>query len=120
MTLWDHACCAGYGIQARASGLWHLVRGHRLHWRDNVDLWTGCTGDIWCEQCPDTSDGVSDLGIWCRHKRWLHWCASRVCGWLGHDELRHPTRSNDAGVQVEIVDQWYCYRCVGDVKKGQP
>lgn len=54
-------------LMAHCDGLWHLMRGHDLRWRDNVDEY--CAGDITCYCCPDTSDGVSDLAIWCRGRR---------------------------------------------------
>lgn len=120
MTLWDHLCCLGYGLEARCSGLSHLLRGHKLHWRDDVDLWLGCTGAIWCEGCPDTSDGKSSLHIWTRSWDWIMWVAQIVCSILGHPEWRHPKRWNGLDVptgedddlnMVDIEDEWYCYRC---------
>ena len=122
MTLWDHACCVGYGLQARLDALWHLCRGHRLHWRDDIEVWVGVTGSIWCERCPDTSDGVSDLIIWTRQWAVLNWAAARVCGWMGHPEIAHPQRHNpDAPGGYEVVaNQWYCTRCAADVKPPTP
>lgn len=123
MTLWDHCCCLGYGLEARASGVWHWLRGHDLHWRgDCVDLWSGHTGCITCTACPDASlndDGThADLCIWSRHNTLLWWLTKRLCAWQGHRELRHPERSVPVGddyAYEPILDQWYCYRCMDDV-----
>lgn len=125
MTLWDHACCVGHGLHARCDALWHLLRGHRLHWRDSVDLWVGVTGDIWCERCPDTSDGQSDLIIWIRGWAWMLRVAQWICGLQGHRELKHPQRWNkqepieDKNNMVDVEGEWYCYRCFADVEKPE-
>jgi hypothetical protein len=121
MTIWDHACCVGYGIQARWEALGHLVRGHKLHWRYEPDLFGGCLGDIYCENCPDSSigDDGEHCGIifWCRSNAVWRWIAQAVCGHLGHPELRHPQRwsgtmtPDDEHVMVDVVEDWYCYRC---------
>jgi hypothetical protein len=104
MSPWDHLCCLGYGIHARWEGLRHILKGHKVHWRDRGDIWSGCTGDIVCETC--------NLNIWCRHTYWLMWIMQQICGWQGHRELRHPTQGDQP-----LMDQWYCYRCGADVKK---
>lgn len=113
MTVWDRACSLGYGIGARWHALGHLVRGHDVRWRSRPDFWAGCTGDIICENCPDSSG--SGIVFWCRHKRSLTWITQRICGGLGHSELRHPTQWRD-GADVEIVTEWYCYRCAAEVR----
>lgn len=128
MTLWGRLCCAGYGIQARAEAFVHLLRGHNLRWRgDCFDWWTGHTGCIVCEGCPDTSvENGKHVGciFWCRTNRPLWWLGRTICGWLGHPELRHPQRGNgreDAEgnpILVDVVDEWYCYRCLADVEDG--
>lgn len=120
--LWNWLCCVGYGVQARRDGLWHLVRGHRLRWRADVDLWSGHTGCIICEACPDTSDGRGDLALWCRWNTLIWAVTRRVCAWRGHGKLRHPQRSigwNEAageGIYEDITSDWYCCRCMDDVE----
>ncbi len=122
MTLWDHLCCLGYSVQARFDGLWHLLRGHRLHWRDDVDLWSGGTGDIWCEACPDSSDGrPRDVVIWIRHWWSLMKAMRFVCGALGHPGWQHPQQWDGHGPpnggdeddphMVDVLDAWCCVRC---------
>ena len=126
MTLWDNLCWYGYGLSARLEALKHLLQGHRLRWRDGgIDLWTGFTGSITCEECPDTEmeDGTHvGLILWSRSNRPLWWFSRKLCAWLGHPEHRHPQRytgSDDAEgnpIMADIEDQWYCYRCVADTK----
>lgn len=117
MTLWDNVCCFGYGLQARYDAMWHLLRGHKLRWRYQPNLWIGCTGDILCSKCPDTKD-KTDLVLWCRHNRWLNWLTQKLCALLGHPELRHPKVWN--GVEpvednmVDIEHKWYCSKCLAD------
>ena len=110
MTLWDHACCFGYGIQARLNGIWHLVRGHDVKWRTDVDLWLGCTGDIVCDDCQ--------LSIWSRHYLVIEKAAELLCGLLGHPSWRHPKYLIDADSEWEDESQWQtvptsvcCTRC---------
>ena len=120
--LWIHVVCVGYGIQARFSAIGHLLRGHDLRWRVNGDPWSGCFGDIECSSCPDSSDGKTDVIVWCRQNQLWSLFAQLVCGWLGHPDLRHPQRStgwNEAtnrGDYEDIKDRWYCYRCMADVE----
>jgi hypothetical protein len=45
-----------WAILARLDAVWHLLRGHRVSWRVNVD--DLCAGDIVCESC--------ELELWCR------------------------------------------------------
>lgn len=120
MTLWDHACCVGYGIQARVDAIGHILRGHKLLWRGYgcIDPWTGHTGCIICEECPDSSveDG-KHVGyvFWMRHWRWMNWVGQKVCAFLGHSERRHPQTGDGNGGWVDVPDEWYCYRCLADL-----
>lgn len=123
MTLWDHCCCVGYGLQARIDALGHLFRGHKLHWRDSVELWIGVTGDIWCEECPDTPLGEDGRHVgcqfWIRQWSFLWWLAGKLCAALGHPGWRHPkrwSRNGDPLDDGEMVDAdgWYCIRCLTD------
>lgn len=115
-------CCVGYGLEARLEAFHHILRWHRLTWRCDIDLWTGHTGCIICHACADSSNGKTDVAIWCRNNMVLWWMGRTVCGWRGHAELRHPQRSlgwddeKDEGIYEDIVDEWYCYRCLADVK----
>lgn len=114
MTLWDHLCCFGYGIQARMDGLWHLVRGHNLHWRDSPEPWIGCFGSILCEECPDTNG--CGLLIWTRHSQIINWITQRLCGLIGHPVFRHPQCLDETNTEVQIKDELYCQRCGGHSK----
>lgn len=120
MTIWDHVCCVGYGLHARAEAFTHLLRGHRLKWRGGcIEPWTGHMGCIVCEACPDSSldeEGQrSGFVFWSRDWALMRWCAQHVCGWLGHQELKHPQRPDGTGAWIDIPEQWYCFRCVADV-----
>lgn len=112
VTLWDHICCLALGVRARFEGLSHLFRGHRLEWsRVNMGgLWVGCWGDMTCYSCPDTSDGESDLGIWCRNSVVLMRVMQSLCSILGHPEI---TEWKD-GRTGEPNGHWHCARCVAD------
>jgi hypothetical protein len=55
-----------YAVWARIHAVWHLARRHDLVWRTEPDPEAGCSGDIVCRSCPDSTDGQSDLAIWCR------------------------------------------------------
>lgn len=107
MTLWDHLRCLGYGIESRFSGLSHYFRGHDLHWRQDVDLWVGATGDIMCHDCPNTIDGKSILCIWTRQWHWIAYCGMKLCGFLGHPKFAHPL----LGGKTPMLDEVYCIRC---------
>lgn len=129
MTVWDHCCCLGYGLEARACGIWHLVRGHRLHWREHVDLWTGFTGAINCEACPDTrmEDGEHvGLAIWMRHWHWMMRVGQFVCGVLGHPGWKHPQQWSGLGDpcddanMVDVEGEWFCVRCVTHKSATKP
>ena len=129
MTLWDHLCCLGYGLGARRSGVWHWLRGHRLHWRDRIDLWTGCTGDIWCERCPDSSDGETDVVIWSRQWRWMMKVGEMICSVVGHPGWKHPQRWNGQNepnddevdpIMVDVLDEWFCARCAASRHGDRP
>lgn len=61
-------------LHARASGVWHWLRGHDLRWeyRTSEEDKEVCAGDILCEGCPDASPGSTGIGIWCRaHDPWV-------------------------------------------------
>ncbi len=122
MTVWDHLYSFGYGIGARWIAIGHQLRGHDVHWRQDIDLWLGMTGSIVCENCPDTKDHCG-LFIWSRDWVWMRWVAQKLCAWLGHPELRHPRYwigtgdPLDDGNMVEIEDKLYCYRCFADVPR---
>lgn len=105
---WDDIVIIGYGLQARWEALGHEWRGHEVHWRKYLDLWSGGTGDIVCVNCPDSNDGQGgcDVVFWMRTWRWMSWIGMRVCGLLGHPLFQHPKRY-DAYVEDEV----YCYRC---------
>ncbi len=108
------------GPSAHLSALGHLLRGHRVRWWGMVDLWMGCWGDVTCEGCPDYPES-SGILFWTRESRLLWACTTRLCGWLGHPELRHPSRSlgwdepTHQPLLEPILDQWYCVRCGADV-----
>ena len=109
---WDlDPLCNWWGIQARWSALDHWWRGHRVHWRDKTDLWTGITGDIWCESCLDIDGG--DICIWVREWRVLAWLAARACGALGHPSWTHPENAHGP-----ILEREYCTRCLSDRVTG--
>ena len=103
-----------WGLSARLSALGHLLRGHRVRWREAPDLWMGCWGDVVCEQCQTV--------FWIRHSRLLLACTTRFCGWLGHPSVQHPSRglgwdaATDQPLFEPIVDEWYCVRCGADVR----
>jgi hypothetical protein len=117
MTLWDHLCCIGYGIEARCSGVWHWLRGHDLRWRVSVEPWVGCTGDIQCFSCADSSDGRTDVAIWCRHWTCLWIVAKWLCAQLGHEELKRVKRHDAISGEMVACNEWYCTRCCADVEK---
>jgi hypothetical protein len=100
-------------LMARISGLWHLVRLHRVHWRQAFDPWIGCTGDIACETC--------DLLIWCRFAGWRLAIAQFVCGLLGHPGVSHPRQLKPGGDYdnpkdwERLWDQPVCIRCSKDL-----
>jgi hypothetical protein len=101
-------------LQAHSSAVWHWLRGHKVHFIGDLELWCGCWGDVWCEECPDTAieDGKHvGLSIWCRHSWAIAWLGMKLCGLLGHPVFQHPKRY-DAYVEDEI----YCYRCMFDSK----
>lgn len=52
------------GLFARLEFVRHYLAGHNAKWRVNTDEL--CAGDIMCYACPETSDGISNLIIWCR------------------------------------------------------
>jgi hypothetical protein len=65
MRTWDHYY---FGFRARLEALNHMLRGHNVQWRVNVDEL--CAGDIECRNCPDLE--VSDfrpLLLWCRGRK---------------------------------------------------
>lgn len=93
-----------YSLHARCEALWHLVRGHQLKWRTEIDLWVGMTGCIECVDCPDATARHGEpttLHLWCRDNRLVWWIARAICTRLGHK----PT-----GVERTI-----CSRCVSDL-----
>lgn len=105
------------GVEARIHGLWHLVRGHKLHWRDDIELWYGITGDIWCDECPDTSDGKSSLSIWCRSSSLLWVFMQWACGLMGHRNAIHPKEYVGDGEELrECLELLWCDRCGKDVR----
>ncbi len=126
MTIWVHLYCLGYGLDARRSGLWHWLRGHRLHWRNGFDLWMGGTGDIWCEACPDSSDGQTDVVIWARHWSWMMWVGEMLCGALGHPGWKHPQKWDGQAAPdedrelhwIDVLDEWYCVRCAASCRES--
>lgn len=133
-------CFWWWPIDARLSGIWHWLRGHKLHWRYKPDLWIGCTGEIYCQDCPDTKDEAGEicgLVIWCRYKRTLGFIGQIICGIIGHPEFRHPKRAVKWAIEdgqryavpvnpdpddafdkdwVYLLDSYYCYRCGYDFK----
>ena len=129
MTLWDNLCCYGYGIHARWEALRHIMRGHQLRWRCDIDLWVGSMGCIVCEECPDTQPEYGKhvgLSIWSRNNRLIGWLGQQLCAWLGHPEHWHPQRwtgKKDAEgnlVMADIEGEWYCCRCAVDTKGPSP
>lgn len=116
MTAWDHLCCFGYGVQARLSYFSHLFRGHKVHWRTGGEWWVGCTGDITCDECPDTEDRCG-LTIWCRYNRVTGKLAELLCGLLGHPSWQHAQKSKGWDEQKEEsilepdLDSVCCTRC---------
>lgn len=121
MTLWDHLCCVGYGIQARADAVWHMLRGHRVRWFGApccIEPWAGHFGCITCVECPDSSVGEdgkhNGVVFWMNESRIVWWLSRRLCGWLGHSELRHP-KVPLMGLWAYKHDEWYCYRCMDTV-----
>lgn len=114
---WNRLCCVGYGVQARADAVAHVLRGHDLTWNDGCrDLWTGHLGCIVCRACADSSDGKTDVLFWSRRSGALHWLARLLCARLGHPEARHPQTGagEDADgnpLWVDVEDEWYCFRC---------
>ena len=45
------------GFKSRMEGAWHILRGHEVHWHDDVEEL--CPhGDIVCHTC--------NMTIWCR------------------------------------------------------
>lgn len=41
-------------IHANLSGIHHLLRGHKVRWFEDADLWNAHLGWIWCHNCKDT------------------------------------------------------------------
>jgi hypothetical protein len=78
MRTWDHYC---YGFRARIEALTHILRGHDVRWRVDVDEL--CAGDIRCVNCPDIEDDEEGAGmlIWCRGRK-IKGCATEAtqCG----------------------------------------
>lgn len=59
----DHLPSLAVALCARIVGLWHILRGHDVGWREaaeagNEDPEMNCAGDILCRDC--------NLLIWCR------------------------------------------------------
>lgn len=115
-------------IAGRLHGAWHLIRGHKVRWYHESDLWIGHLGWIYCEGCPDTGSYEEDpdsdgrgLYIWGRHWMWLMSLAQWRCGRQGHPDT--PKRCtkwlgklDDEGEHVmEEIDEWYCGRCLADI-----
>ena len=66
---WDHYW---YGLRARLEALNHIIRGHDVRWRVNVDEL--CAGDIECRNCPDLDDSdFRPLFLWCRGRKSSEW-----------------------------------------------
>lgn len=118
---------AWWGLQARSDAVWHMLRGHDVRWGSECrELWSGHLGCITCEACPDSNidEEGNRVGVvfWMRESVSLRWFGQRLCRLLGHSELRHPQRSlgwddaKDEWSTEDILDQWYCYRCMADVK----
>jgi hypothetical protein len=116
---WWHCEGLWLPINARLHALWHLVRGHKVRWYADPDLWTGHLGWIECVDCPDTKDGVG-LVIWGRHAVWRMRIAQWICGKLGHRDYQHPYMLSEPGPDGEHVKLyqyhvWHCGRCLADV-----
>lgn len=102
-----------WAIQARAIGLYHLLRGHDLRWREDANPWCGNFGFIVCHDCPDT-DGRVGLVIYARSWSWWMKAAMKVCGWLGHPgetPVREWKGKNEEMVFEDIPGLTGCTRC---------
>lgn len=111
-------------VHAQGVAFWHLIRGHRVSWFNDPDLWNGHLGFICCTECRDCNG--EDLCIWGHHWLWLDWVMWRVCAMRGHTEAFEWRRavydadgellSDSEGETVyEGSGRWGCDRCLGDM-----
>lgn len=105
-------------IHANMCGLHHLIRGHKVTWFKDPDLWIAHLGWIYCRNCADTEEdenGHADLVIWGFHFYRTHRLLQKLCGFLGHKESHESLKSIGNGQYIPS-GEFHCSRCSANVE----